>query len=112
LALSVRQPRPLISGTLLSRAPFLCQQQEDKLMAFYNKTDDLPRDPSAIDQGYTRGDGMVSAVIVLLIIAAACVLYFMYAGSGPTQPAIAPPVTENAPAPAPATQPPTQTPTP
>jgi hypothetical protein len=83
-------------------------------MAFYNKTDDLPRDPSAIDQGYTRGDGMVSVVIVLLIVAAACVLYFMYAGSGPTQPTIAPPVTENAPAPTPgpAPQPPTHTPTP
>jgi hypothetical protein len=25
--------------------------------------------PSAIDQGYTRGDGMVSAVIILLILA-------------------------------------------
>ena len=66
-------------------------------MAFYNKTDDLPRDPSAIDQDYTRGDSIVSAVIVLLIIAAAFGLYFMYGGSGPFQPTIAPPVTENAP---------------
>ena len=74
-------------------------------MAFYNKTDDLPRDPSAIDQAYTRGDSIVSAVIVLLIIAAAFGLYFMYVGSGPSQPTIAPPVTENAPAPAPAPQP-------
>ena len=74
-------------------------------MAFYNKTDDLPRDPSAIDQAYTRGDGMVSAVIVLLIIAAACGLYFLYVGSGPSQPTIAPPFTQNAPAPAPAPQP-------
>jgi hypothetical protein len=74
-------------------------------MAFYNKTDDLPRDPSAIDQGYTRGDGILSAVIVLMIIAAACGLYFMYVGSGPTQPSIAPPVTENAPTPAPAPAP-------
>ena len=81
-------------------------------MAFYNKTDNLPRDPSAIDQDYTRGDSIVSAMIILLIIAAAFGLYFMYVGSGPTQPTIAPPVTENAPAPAPATQPPTQTPTP
>jgi hypothetical protein len=82
-------------------------------MAFYNKTDDLPRDPSAIDQGYTRGDGMVSAVIILLIIAAAFGLYFMYARSGPIQPSITPPVTENAtPTPDSATQPPTQTPTP
>ena len=83
-------------------------------MAFYNKTDDLPRDPSAIDQGYTRGDGMVSAVIILLIIAAAFGLYIMYAGSGPMQPSITPPVTENAPAPTPepGAQPPTQTPTP
>ena len=83
-------------------------------MAFYNKTDDLPRDPSAIDQGYTRGDGMVSAVIILLIIAAAFGLYFMYAGSGSMQPSITPPVTENAPAPTPepGAQPPTQTPTP
>ena len=64
-------------------------------MAFY-KTDNLPRDPSAIDQDYTRGDSIVSAVIVLLIIAAAFGLYFMYAGSGPSQPTIAPPVTENA----------------
>jgi hypothetical protein len=81
-------------------------------MAFYNKTDDLPRDPSAIDQGYNSGDGMVSAVMILLIIAAAFGLYFMYAGSGPMQPT--PPVTENAPAPTPepGTQPPTQTPTP
>ena len=53
-------------------------------MAFYNKTDDLPRDPSAIDQGYTRGDSIVSAVIVLLIIAAAFGLYFLYGGSGST----------------------------
>ena len=53
-------------------------------MAFYNKTDDLPRDPSAIDQDYTRSDGMVSAVIVLLIIAAAFGLYFLYGGSGST----------------------------
>ena len=49
-------------------------------MAFYNKTDDLPRDPGAIDQAYTRGDSIVSAVIVLLIIAAAFGLYFMYVG--------------------------------
>ena len=53
-------------------------------MAFYHKTDDLPRDPSAIDQGYTRSDGMVSAVIVLLIVAAAFGLYFLYGGSGST----------------------------
>ena len=57
-------------------------------MAFYNKTDDLPRDPSAIDQGYTRSDGMVSAVIVLLIIAAAFGLYFLYGGSGSTTRAV------------------------
>ena len=82
-------------------------------MAFYNKTDNLPRDPSAIDQDYTRSDSIVSAVIILLIIAAAFGLYFMYAGSGPIQPSTTPPVTENAPAPAPAPQPaPTQTPTP
>ena len=74
-------------------------------MAFYNKTDDLPRDPSAIDQAYTRGDGMVSAVIVLLIIAAACGRYFLYVGSGPSQPTIASPVTQNTPVPAPAPQP-------
>ena len=84
-------------------------------MAFYNKTDDLPRDPSAIDQGYTRSDGMVSAVIVLLIIAAAFGLYFLYGGSGSTTHAVNEPSTTQlapAPTPAPATQPPTQTPTP
>ena len=82
-------------------------------MAFY-KTDNLPRDPSAIDRDYTRSDSIVSAVIILLIIAAAFALYFMYAGSGPSQPTIASPVTENAPTPtpAPAPQPPTRTPTP
>ena len=83
-------------------------------MAFYNKTDDLPRDPSAIDQGYTRGDGIVSAVIILLIIAAAFGLYFMYVGSGPI--AAVYHTTGNGecacPAPAPGPQPPTQTPTP
>ena len=80
-------------------------------MAFYNKTDNLPRDPSAIDQDYNRGDSIVSAMIILLIIAAAFGLYFMYGGSGPIQPSMTPPVTENAPAPtpAPATQPPAQT---
>ncbi len=89
-------------------------------MAFFNKTDELPRDPtlprdpSAIEDSTRGGSGILSTVIVLLIIAAAVGLYFQYAGSGPTQPSIAPPVTENAPAPtpAPATQPPTQTPTP
>jgi hypothetical protein len=84
-------------------------------MAFYNKTDDLPRDPSAIDQGYTRSDGMVSAVIVLLIIAAAFGLYFLYGGSGSTTRAVNEPSTTQlapAPAPAPATRPSTQTPTP
>jgi len=84
-------------------------------MAFYNKTDDLPRDPSAIDQGYTRSDGMVSAVIVLLIIAAAFGLYFVYGGSGSTTRTVNEPSTTQlapAPAPLPATQPPTQTPTP
>jgi len=83
-------------------------------MAFYNKTDDLPRDPSAIDQGYTKGDGIVSAVIVLLIIAAAFGLYFLYGGSGPTTRTVNEPSTRLAPAPtpAPATQPSTQTPTP
>ena len=74
-------------------------------MAFYNKTDDLPRDPSAIDQGYNGGGSILSAAIILLIVAAAFGLYFMYVGSGPSQPTIAPPVTENAPAPAPAPQP-------
>jgi hypothetical protein len=84
-------------------------------MAFYNKTDDLPRDPSTIDQGYTKSDGMVSAVIVLLIIAAAFGLYFLYGGSGSTTRAVNEPSTTQlapAPTPAPATQPPTQTPTP
>ena len=84
-------------------------------MAFYNKTDDLPRDPSAIDQGYTKSDGTVSAVIVLLIIAAAFGLYFLYGGSGSTTRAVNEPSTTQlapAPTPAPATQPPTQTPTP
>jgi len=74
-------------------------------MAFYNKTDDLPRDPSAIDQGYSGGGSILSAVIILLIVAAAFGLYFMYVGSGPSRPTIAPPVTENAPAPATAPQP-------
>jgi hypothetical protein len=81
-------------------------------MAFYNKTDNLPRDPSAIEESAHGGSGIVSTVIILLIIAAAFGLYFMYVGSGPTQATIAPPVTENAPAPAPAVQPPTQTPRP
>jgi hypothetical protein len=82
-------------------------------MALYSEH--VPRDPSAIDQRSTwDGAGTVSVVVMLLVIAAAFGLYFMYVGSGPTQPTIAPPVTENAPAPAPvpATQPPTQTPTP
>jgi flagellar basal body-associated protein FliL len=78
-------------------------------MAFYNKTDKLPRDPTAIEESARAGSGIVSAVIILLIIAAAGVFYLMYVGSGPTEPTIAPPVTENAPAPAP-TQPPAQTP--
>ena len=52
-------------------------------MAFYNKTDDLPRDPSAIDQGYSGGGSILSAVIILLIVAAAFGLYFMYVGPGP-----------------------------
>ena len=49
-------------------------------MAFYNKTDNLPRDPSAIDRDYNRGDSIVSVMIILLIIAAAFGLYFMYGG--------------------------------
>jgi hypothetical protein len=58
---------------------------------------------------------MVSAVIVLLIIAAAFGLYFLYGGSGSTTRAVNEPSTTQlapAPTPAPATQPPTQTPTP
>jgi hypothetical protein len=77
-------------------------------MAFYNKTDalpgdpTLPRDPSAIDQGYTRSDGILSAVIVLLIIAAAFGLYFLYVGSGPTTRTVnEPSTTQLSPAPAP-----------
>ena len=82
-------------------------------MAFYNKTDHLPRDPSAIDQDYTRGDSIVSAVIILLIIAAAFGLYFLYGGSGSTTRTVnEPSTTQLAPAPAPAPQPPAQTPTP
>ncbi len=81
-------------------------------MAFYSKTNDVPRDPSGIEKSTNSGNGMLSAVIVLLIIAAAFGLYFMYSGSVSTTHTIsAPPVTENAPAPTPApdTQPPAQT---
>ena len=82
-------------------------------MAFYNKTDDLPRDPSAIDRDYTRGDSIVSGVIILLIIAATFGLYFLYGGSGSTTRTVnEPSTTQRAPAPAPAPQPPAQTPTP
>jgi hypothetical protein len=92
-------------------------------MAFYNKTDSLPGDPSiprdatAIEESAHGGSGVLSAVIVLLIIAAAFGLYFLYAGSGSTTRTITEPSTTQfsprpAPTPAPATQPPTQTPTP
>ena len=59
-------------------------------MAFYNKTDSLPGDPAlprdatAIEESAHGGSGILSAVIVLLIIAAAFGLYFLYAGSGST----------------------------
>ncbi len=90
-------------------------------MAFYNKADDLLRDPtiprnaSAIDQRYTRGDGVISAVLILLVVAAAFGLYFLYANSGSPSRTVNEPSTTQlapAPAPAPATQPSTQTPTP
>ena len=84
-------------------------------MAIYNKTDDLPRDRIAIEER-ARGDtGILSAVIVLLIIAAAFGIYFLYEGSDSTTRAVnEPSTTQLAPAatPAPATQPSTQTPTP
>ena len=90
-------------------------------MAFYNKADDLSRDPSfsrdptAIEESARGGSGILSTVIVLLIIAAAFGLYFLYGGSGSTTRTVNEPSTTQlapAPTPAPATQPPTQTPTP
>ena len=90
-------------------------------MAFYNKADDLsrdptiPRDPAAIDQRYTRDDSIISAVLILLVVAAAFGLYFLYANSDSSSRTVNQPSTTQlapAPAPAPATQPPTQTPTP
>jgi len=90
-------------------------------MAFYNKADasdpTFPRDPSAIDQDYTLRDGIVSAVIIFLFIAAVFGLYFLYAGSDSTSRTVNEPATTQlspapAPTPAPATQPPAQTPTP
>jgi hypothetical protein len=76
-------------------------------MAFYGRTDNIPRDPRAID---TRGEGagtLVAGLIVLVV--AALVLGFFLFGSGTTTPErtvnapsttqISPPA--NTPAPAP-----------
>ena len=49
-------------------------------MAFYSRTNDVPRDPSGIEKSTNSENGILSAVIVLLIIAAAFGLYFMYSG--------------------------------
>jgi len=77
-------------------------------MASYSKTNDVPRDPSAIEERDYGFRSILSTVIVLLIIVAAFGLYFIYVGLAPTRPTILSPVTENAPAPtaAPALQPP------
>jgi hypothetical protein len=91
-------------------------------MAYY-RPQDLgriePRDPSAMDQRSTYGSdsNIFSLAILLLIIAVAFGLYFLYADSASTQRTVIPPSTTQlspspAPAPSPATQPPTQTSTP
>jgi hypothetical protein len=92
-------------------------------MAFYRPQDTgliEPRDPSAIDERSQYGSdrsNALSLVILLLIVAVAFGLYFLYADSSATLPNAAPPPAAQvspspAPAPSPATQPPTQTPTP
>ena len=80
-------------------------------MAFY-KTNETPRDPSAIDER-SSGSGFLATVIVLLIVAFAFGLYFMYAGAGSTSRTVtAPSTTQLSPRSAPAAQPSTQAPTP
>jgi hypothetical protein len=117
IAFTVLLANPLITGNPLIPRPFLYKIKGGTTMAFYNKTDDLPRDPSAIEASANGGVGFLATVIVLLIVAAAFGLYFLYADGGSTQRTITEPSTTQlspapAPTPAPATQPPTQTPTP
>ena len=81
-------------------------------MASYNKFPDQgliePRDPSAIAK---RSDfGNLFSLVVLLLVVAVAIGFYVYAGAGSALPTVAaPPVTQlSPPAPAPATQPPTQ----